>query len=205
MAQAGRATVREAVAVLEDVDGLEAAVAELRAAGFAADEISLLATREAVERKLGRAYRQVEELEDEAAAPRAAFVSREELAKRERRVAGALVVLPVVVVAGTVVASAGAVAAAVFGTALAGATLGAALARFMEERHAAWLQEQLERGGLLLWVRTATPERERLALGILTRHAVHDVHVHAIPAPEPAGAPELGGGSAARGMGGMLP
>ena len=114
-------------------------------------------------------------------------------------------ILPVVVAAGTVVGSAGAVAAAVFGTALAGATLGAALARFMEERHAAWLQEQLERGGLLLWVWTATPERERLAVGILTRHAAHDVHVHAVPAPGPAAAPELGGGSPARGMGGMLP
>jgi hypothetical protein len=34
-----------------------------------------------------------------------------------------------------------------------------------------------------LWVRTATPERGRRAIEVLTRHAVHDVHVHEIPAP----------------------
>ena len=69
------------------------------------------------------------------------------------------------------------------GTAVAGATLGTVLSHYMNRRHAEWLQEQLERGGLLLWVRTPTPGRERRAIEILTRHAVHDVHIHEIPAP----------------------
>jgi hypothetical protein len=43
----------EAVAVFHDVSDLDAAVQELRAAGFAKDDISLLASEEAVERKLG--------------------------------------------------------------------------------------------------------------------------------------------------------
>ena len=38
MAETGRAMVREAVAVLEDVGELETVVEELRAAGFAEDE-----------------------------------------------------------------------------------------------------------------------------------------------------------------------
>ena len=183
MAETGRATVREAVAVLEDVGELETVVEELRAAGFARGEISLLAAHEAVERKLGRMYRRVEELEDDDAAPRVAFVSPRELGEREDRVASVLTVLPTLIAAGTVVASAGALAAVVVGTAVAGATLGTVLAHFMNRRHAEWLQEQLERGGLLLWVRTPTPERERRAIEILTRHAVHDVHIHEIPAP----------------------
>jgi len=49
-----------------------------------------------------------------------------------------------------VVASAGAVAAAVVGTAVAGATIGTVLSHFMNKSHAEWLQEQIERGGLLL-------------------------------------------------------
>ena len=183
MAEADRATVREAVAVLEDVGELETVVEELRAAGFAEDEISLLAAHETVERKLGHMYRRVEELEDDSAAPRTAFVSLKELGEREDRVASVLTILPTLIAAGTVVASAGAVAAVVVGAAVAGATLGTALSHFMNKRHAQWLQEQLDRGGLLLWVRTPTPERERQAIEILTRHAVHDVHVHEIPAP----------------------
>ena len=183
MAGTGRATVREAVAVLEEVGELETVVEELRAAGFAQDEISLLAAHQAVERKLGRVYRRVEELEDDGAAPRTAFVPLKELGEREDRVASVLTILPTVIAAGTVVASAGALAAVVVGTAVAGATLGTALSHFMNKRRAEWLQEQLERGGLLLWVRTATPERERRAVEVLTRHAVHDVHIHEIPAP----------------------
>ena len=179
----GRAAVREAVAVLEDVGELETVVEELRAAGFARGEISLLAAHEAVERKLGRMYHRVEELEDDGAVPRTAFVSPRELGEREDRVASVLTVPPTLIAAGTVVASAGALAAAVVGTAVAGATLGTVLSHFMNRRHAAWLQGQLERGGLLLWVRTPTPERERRAIEILTRHAVHDVHIHEIPAP----------------------
>ena len=176
--------VREAVAVLEDVSELEAAVEELRAAGFADDAISLLAGHEAVERKLGRMYRRVEELEDDPAAPRTAFVSLNRLGDREDRVVSSLTILPTLIAAGTVVASAGAVAAAVVGTAVAGAALGTALSHFMNKQHAEWLQEQLDRGGLLLWVRTPDPESERKAIAILTRHAAHDIHIHDIPAPE---------------------
>ena len=53
----GAAKVREAVAVFDDVSSLEGAVDDLRAAGFAKDQISLLAAHEAVERKLGHLMR----------------------------------------------------------------------------------------------------------------------------------------------------
>lgn len=183
MVGATRPMVREAVAVLEDVAELEAAVDDLRAAGFAEDDISLLAGRDAVERKLGRMYRRVEELEDDPAAPRTAFASLRRLGDREDRVVSSLTILPTLIAAGTVVASAGAVAAAIVGTAVAGAAVGTALSHFMNKGHAEWLQEQLDRGGLLLWVRTADAGRERAAIEVLTRHAAHDIHVHEIPAP----------------------
>lgn len=180
-ATTGGEKVREAVAVFDDVSGLEAAVEELRAAGFAEAEISLLAADGAVERKLGHMYKRVEELEDEPRAPRTAFVSGKNLGDRENRLVGSLTVLPTVIAAGTVVASAGAVAAAIVGTAIAGALLGTVFTHWMDQRHADWLQGQLDRGGILLWVRTVTTEREREALAILTRYSAHDIHIHEIP------------------------
>ena len=51
----------------------------------------------------------------------------------------------------------------------------------MDRRYADWLQEQLDRGGILLWVRTDTPEDERKALRILTQHSAHDIHIHEVP------------------------
>ena len=174
-------TVREAVAVFDDVSSLEAAVEDLRAAGFAEEAISLLAGQDAVEKKLGRMYQRVEELEDDPRAPRTAFVSEKNLGERENRVVGSLTVLPTVIAAGTVVASTGAVAAAIVGTAIAGAALGTVLTHWMDQRHADRLQEQLDRGGVLLWVRTPSEEEERKAVEILTRYSAHDVHIHEIP------------------------
>lgn len=174
-------TVREAVAVFDDVSSLEGAVDDLHAAGFAQADISLLAAQDAVARKLGHMYTRVEELEDDPRAPRTAFVSEKNLGERESRLVGSLTVLPTVIAAGTVVASAGAVAAAIVGTALAGAALGTVLTHWMDQRHADRLQEQLDRGGILLWVRARDDAAERQAMAILTRYSAHDVHIHELP------------------------
>src|SRR3954454_8289749 len=107
MAGTGRATVREAVAVFEDVGELEATVADLEAAGFAEDAFSLLAADEAVERKLGHVYQRVEEVEDEDGVPRRRYAALNRLGDREDRVASAVTLLPELIAVGTVVASAG--------------------------------------------------------------------------------------------------
>ena len=44
-----------------------------------------------------------------------------------------------------------------------------------------YLREQLDRGGLLLWVRTYGAEGERQATEILRRWSAEDVHVHELP------------------------
>jgi outer membrane lipoprotein SlyB len=181
MAMAEKATVREAVAVMEDVESLETAVDELLETGFTADDISLLAGHSTVEHKLGHMYQRVEELEDDPAAPRTAFVSSRTVERRESMVMGSMTTLPALIAAGTVVASAGAVAAAIAGSAVTGALLGKVLSSWMDKRHADWLQEQLERGGILLWVRTRDDAQARLALEILGRYAAHDIHIHEIP------------------------
>lgn len=62
-----------------------------------------------------------------------------------------------------------------------GAAIGSALARRLDEHHARYLEDRLDRGGVLLWVGIRDPEYERRALEILARHCGHDVHVHAIP------------------------
>jgi hypothetical protein len=181
-AEPSRRTVREAVAVFDEVNGLDAAVEDLLAAGFSKSDLSLLASEESVSNKLGHRYERVEEMEDEPDAPRIAYRTRASLGDSDDMIIGSLTYLPTVLAAGTVVASEGVVAAAVTGTAIAGALIGTALTRWLDRHHAERLQEQLERGGLLLWVRTPDPDTERRAVGILTRHSAHDVHIHQLPA-----------------------
>ena len=76
-------------------------------------------------------------------------------------------------------------AAAILGAALAGGAgglIGGILAKLIGDRHAHHLQEQLEHGGMLLWVRTRDAAHEQRAINVLKKHSGRDVHVHAIPA-----------------------
>jgi predicted butyrate kinase (DUF1464 family) len=168
----------EAVAIFHDVAKLDEAVAALIDAGFEKDEISLLASEAAVEEKLGHRYQRVEEMEDDRDAPRVAYRTLADFAENERTIANSLTYLPAILAAGTVVASAGVVAAAVTGAAVGGAVLSTVLAGWLDKTHADHLQEQMEHGGLLLWVNTPTEERQKTAVRILDDHAASDVHIH---------------------------
>ena len=98
---------------------------------------------------------------------------------------GTLIYVPAVTAIGAVVASGGALAAAIAAAAIAGGgggLLGTMAARWIAAHHAHYLQEQLDRGGLPLWVRTFSPAQEKRAVEILSRHSAHDVHVHGLPA-----------------------
>ena len=168
----------EAVAVFHDAAELDAAVDALKKAGFKNDALSLLASEHAVEKKLGHRYERVEELEDCEEAPRVTYRTQADLDDSEGTIIGSLTFLPAAIAAGTVVASAGVVAAAVTGTAIAGALIGTVLTRWLDQKHADLLQEQLEHGGLLLWVNTPTDDERDSAIRILLDHGGIDVHVH---------------------------
>jgi hypothetical protein len=89
------------------------------------------------------------------------------------------------VAAGTVMASGGTLIAVIVATALTGGTgglIGSVLAKWVGDHHAQHLQEQINRGGLLLWVRAWNVEGEKRAAAILKKHSGREVHVHALPA-----------------------
>jgi hypothetical protein len=183
-AEQSAAEIREAVGVFLDADTLQAAIDELLESGFDRAHLSLLASESTVESKLGHRYEKVADAEDDAFVPRTAYVSPEALGDAEGGLVGALLYVGGTAAAGAVVASGGTLAAVIAAAALAGGAgglVGSLLARWLDRRHAHYLQEQLDRGGLLLWVRTVDAEHERRALEILGRHSGRDVHVHAFP------------------------
>jgi hypothetical protein len=61
--------------------------------------------------------------------------------------------------------------------AAAGGLIGAILAKCVEVRQAHRLQEEVERGGLLLWVRTRDAEDEKRVVKILKMHSADDIHL----------------------------
>ena len=83
-----------------------------------------------------------------------------------------------------VVASGGTVLSAIIAATAAGtggATLGAILAKFLAKHHADYIQKQIDRGGLLLWVHIRSPDIAKKAEDILKRNTAHNVHIHKIP------------------------
>jgi hypothetical protein len=180
-------TVREAVGVFSRPETLQSAIDELLSSGFDRAELSLLASGHVVETKLGHQYEKVSDLEDVPLVSRAAYVSTEAIGGAEGAVIGALMYVGATAAAGAVVVSGGTLAAGIAAVAMAGgvgALIGTILAKWIGDHHANYLQEQMDHGGLLLWVRTWGVEDERRAVQILRSHSGRDVHVHAIPAWE---------------------
>jgi hypothetical protein len=178
-------TVREAVGVFHRAEELQAAIDDLLQSGFHRAELSLLASEHAVNRKLGHRYRKVSSLEDDPVIPRAAYVSPEAIGGAEGGLIGVLLYIGAVAAAGAIVASGGTLTAAIIGAVLSGGTggvIGSLLAQWLGEEHGRHLQEQVERGGLLLWVRTWDAADEERAMRILKHHSGEHVHVHALPA-----------------------
>ena len=68
-------TVREAVGVFNRPGDLQDAIDELLSSGFHRSELSLLATEQAVDEKLGHWYERFSALADDPTVPRAAYVS----------------------------------------------------------------------------------------------------------------------------------
>jgi hypothetical protein len=98
---------------------------------------------------------------------------------------GVLVYVGATAAAGAIVVSGGTLAAILTAMAVAGGAgglIGTLLAKWVGDHHAHYLREQMDHGGLLLWVRTRNAEKEERATEILRKHSAGDVHVHALPA-----------------------
>ena len=182
---------REVVGIFHRADALEGAIDELLGAGFDRADLSFLASERAVEAKLGHRYRRTETLADDPAAPRVAYVSTEAVGGAEGALIGGLFYVGAAAASGAFVASGGTLAAIIAAAALAGGgggLIGSLLAQRVGRHHAQYLHEQLDRGGLLLWVDTRSPAREQVALEILRKYSAQCVHIHG-RAIEPSPAP----------------
>lgn len=175
---------REAVAVFKNAESLEGAIDALLTSGFDRADISLLASEETVVSELGHKYRKVSELEDDREVPREAYVAREDLGAAEGSLIGGFTYVGACAATGAILASGGTLIPAIVGSVLvggAGALVGSALARIVGKHYSEHLQEQIEHGGLLLWVRAHDPKHEQHAVEILKEHSGADVHVHGVP------------------------
>jgi hypothetical protein len=171
----------EAVGVFDTVPALQAAIYDLMIAGFSRHDISLLGGEQALREKFGQHFWSAGDLEDDPEAPRAAFVSEEAMGELEGGIAGGFLFLGSAIAMTVLLGPASTLAASIAAVAVGGvpgAVLGTLLARRVGKHHRDYYARQIEHGGMLLWVRTDTPEKERRAVEIMKGHSGRDVHVH---------------------------
>src|SRR5215472_17462215 len=145
-------SIREAVAVFDNAEKRESAVSELQSHGVDRSELSFLAHAELT----GRAPGNLRQAAGDPTTPREPVVSDTDL--RQGRVLGTGLTATVAAfaAAGFTVATGG-VGAAIAAAAVAAGGVGAASTLFgrkLADDQTSFLDAQLARGGVLLWVRT---------------------------------------------------
>lgn len=172
---------REAVGVFNAVEDLDRAVEDLRGQGFDTADISVLASDETVERKLGHRLMDTRQAEDDPQVPRRPWSAPQARAEGTGALVGVMGYLGAVGAGVLTLATGGTAAAAAIIGVLAGggaAAAGVRLANAIGKPLADSLQHQITHGGILLWVRVSDDAQAVLAKDILSRHGANDVHVH---------------------------
>ncbi len=177
-------TVHEAVGVFKDAKSLQAALDDLQSHGFMRQELSVLSNEQTVYEKLGHLYKRVQDVEDDPRVPRTIFIPNETMGEAIGTAIGLPLYVAATTAAGVVIASGGTLLTAISGALAAGvggASIGSIFAAFIAKHHAEYIENQIEHGGLLLWVHLRSSHMEESAQDILRKHSAHDVHIHEIP------------------------
>jgi hypothetical protein len=172
--------IREAVAVFDDAEKLEGAVSELQSNGIDRSELSFLAHDLAA----GRVPSDLRRAADDPGTPRDPIVSDTDLRQGRVLGTGLAATIAAFAAAGFTVATGGAGAAVAAAAVAAAGGVGAAatlVGRKLADDERSFLDAQLARGGVLLWVRARDTAMEQTVLEVLRRHSAH-VHLHDLPA-----------------------
>lgn len=150
----------EVVGRFGDRESFKAAVEDLRAAGFAHSDLSVLDTRESLSAS--------ESAGDAWAQTLAGLI-------------GEVKYLGPLTAAGLIMIASGPVGAAVSGLVAAGIT-GLALRELLDDvqatPHTEAFARALEHGAVLLWVRAESEEQQTNAREVLLKHGAADIHLH---------------------------
>jgi hypothetical protein len=180
----GKPAIREAVGAFAGGVGLTEAIDELVSAGFEREELGLLAGEYTVQKDLGDLYTRTNASAGDPHAPNTAFVAKESIGDTVHAYLGGLFFAGSTVTVGAAVASAavlgGGLIAGITGAA-AVAAIGAVLALIVHESDAEELEQQVEEGHVLLFVRTLDAAQEADAVRILEKHTPIEVKLLSAP------------------------
>lgn len=172
----------EAVGVFDSYEQLHDTIKELETSGIGRRQISVRGSDAAVKREYGESTVIPERLEDDPNAPHSPIIGAEELGVAQ----GVLIGIGMYVGAALAFyalpqqATTSSVVIALLAT-LAGAGIGAVLARVLGTQYRFFFKKQEAEGGLVLWIETPNTREVQKVESILLKNGAHHIHTHDIP------------------------
>lgn len=171
----------EIVGILPSPEALEDAVSAITSSGWDRSELSLVAQHHLLgDEALAEGSRRAG---DDPETERQSVVTEPDIRQARTLAAGMAGVVGAFVASGATILTGGTAFAAVVGAAVLGGGaaaivegVGGAVGQHRED----FLRQQLNGGGILLWVKLHEPGEEAKARGILERHGATDIHVHPV-------------------------
>ncbi|MBL8687706.1 MAG: hypothetical protein JNL04_01325 [Rhodospirillaceae bacterium] len=180
-----KAVVREVVGAFRSADWLEDAITDLASSGWDKSEMSLLGQEGVFQPGIPAHGQDMHRAADEPEVKRSPVVEEEDVRQGRTLATSLAAVIAAFAASGATILTGGGALAAVVGAAAAGGGAAAAMntiGRWISGSRSDFLRDQIDQGGILLWVKVQTAAQEAQASEILRRHGATDVHVHEIPA-----------------------
>ena len=178
-------SIREVVGVFFDDETLKSALADLKAEDFTHDEIGLLAGEHTVKESLGDLYDEINDCDECENSPKMAFVKKDSVGDTYSSLSGGLSVIGATSAMGAIVASAGILGGALVAAAsgaVAVAGVGALVTGLIYQSDAEYLNEQVEKGHLLLFVRADDTASEEKAIKIMASNRGYNPKAYKVAA-----------------------
>lgn len=173
--------LREVVGLFPSSSALQDAIRALEGTEFPRQDISVMGSEADLEKVFGTKTVDAETAMDNDQTPREAPARPEEQTIGVAAMIGGGTYVGAMALA---LAAGAATFPAIIGAAIlggvGGGALSAALTKLLGDRYNHHIDEQVRKGGLLLWVRTPDAGKEDLAMSIMTRYGGEHVHAHEI-------------------------
>lgn len=176
--------IREAVGVFSDIGAVHDCIEELQINGFDRSDITMLSRTEVVGSKSTRPIVDTLQTEDSPTAVRGPVIEPETLGDAQGIILGASIYILILCGAGISAALGLSLPLLLLfsGTAgIIGIGIGIICVQFVRGRQNGYYRQQLDHGGIPIWVHTQDSARERQAIKTLTQNRARDVHLHDIP------------------------
>ncbi len=170
----------EIVGVFSSIEELDQAVDELFTHGYNPASLSVLANEEAIKHELKRSYRRINELMDDSNVPRATFYAEENFILAQGVVIGVLMYIGGIIAAYISNIKDGSIFLALI-TAGISTLVGVLLASIIKRHHSEYIEQQLQKGGLILWVQLHDKASRNIVARVLKNNNATHVHLRYMP------------------------